>query len=99
MLISFDILRAFALFLNSWYTGKMLGYSSFKQLSDVTSSYCSALIITLSVYFLKYLPVSYWLILLFQVVIGFVVLITICEIVKQTEYLEIKNMILRLITN
>lgn len=86
-------------FLNSWYTGKKLGYSSFKQLSDVAPSYCVALIIALSVYFLKYLPVSYWLILLFQVVVGFVVLITICETVKQAEYLEIKNMILRLTTS
>lgn len=79
-------------FLNSYYTGKSLGYSSWMQLKDVAPSYGISLIVALSVYFLKYIPVSSWIILPLQVIVGACVLFFICETIKLEEYCEVKKM-------
>lgn len=80
-------------FLNSYYTGKRLGYTSWMQLRDVSVSYGVAFTIAVAVYFLKYLPLSYWAILPIQIVIGVSVGIIVCERLQLTEYTEIKNII------
>lgn len=76
-------------FLNSYYTGKKLGYSSLKQLSDVTPSYLLAFVVALSVFFFKYLPLTHWIILPIQIVIGIIVLISYCKLMKLEEYEEL----------
>lgn len=81
-------------FLNSYYTGKKLGYSSWKQLKDVAPSYGVAIAIALAVYFLKYLPFSHWVILPMQIIIGAIVFFIVCETTKLCEYKEIKNIAL-----
>lgn len=78
-------------FLNSYYTGKDLGYSSWMQLKDVAPSYCVATIVALSVFFFKYLPCSYWIILPIQIVVGIGVFFIVCEALKLPEYLEVKE--------
>lgn len=80
-------------FLNSYYSGKSIGYSSWMQLKDVLPSYEIAFVIALSVYFLKYLPLSYWIILPLQIVVGGLVFFIICKAFKVEEYEEIKEMI------
>ena len=82
-------------FLNSYYSGKELGYTSWMQLKDVAPSYGIGLVIVLSVYFLKYLPLSYWLILPMQIVIGIAVVLFLCEICGLSEYKEIKNIVVK----
>lgn len=91
MLIASIITGIISFFLNSYYTGKKLGYSSWKQLKDVAPSYGVAFIIALSVYFLKFLPLSNWIILPIQVLVGIIVFFVICEITKLQEYIEVKN--------
>lgn len=86
-------------FLNSWYTGKSLGYSSLKQLKDVAPSYAIALAIALSVYFLKFLPFSYWVILPLQIIVGALVGIIICELIHMTEYVECKKMLMKVMAS
>lgn len=83
-----------AFFLNSYYSGKLIGYSSWMQLKDVAPSYGLALLIAFSVFFFKYLPLSYWIILPIQLIVGIVVFFFVCESRKQEEYLEVKNMVL-----
>ena len=94
MLIGTIISGIIAFFLNSYYTGKELGYSSWMQLKDVAPSYGIAFLIALSVFFLKYLSLSYWIILPLQIIIGAVVLYTVCEMNKLPEYLEVKSIVL-----
>lgn len=93
MLIGSVIVGFIAFFLNSYYTGRSLGYSSWMQLKDVAPSYKVAFVIALTVYFLKYLPFSYWVILPLQIIIGLIVFFTICETVKMTEYIEVKEIV------
>ena len=83
-----------AYFLNSFWSGKMLGYSSWMQIKDVAPSYGVAILVSLSVWFLKFLPISNWLILPLQVVVGGIVLFMICWKVQLPECIEIKQLLI-----
>ena len=94
MLVASIVTGIISFFLNSYYTGKCLGYSSWKQLKDVIPSYVVAFVVALSIYFLKYLPVSHWVILPMQIIIGILVFFAIGESTKLSEYIEIKNIMI-----
>ena len=80
-----------AFFLNSYYTGKKLNYSSWKQLKDISSSFLVSSLIAIFVYFFKYLPFSYWIVLPLQLFIGCILLVVICEKIQLEEYNELKT--------
>lgn len=82
-------------FLNSYYTGRSLGYSSWMQLRDISPDYGVALLVAFSVYFFKFLPISNFIILPVQIVVGASVLILVCEKTKLSEYLELKGITLK----
>ena len=96
MLVASIVTGILGFFLNSYYTGKSLGYSSWMQLKDVSTSYMVACLIAISVFFLKYLPLSYFVILLCQLVCGMSTLWIICNVLNITEYNEIKNIVVSL---
>lgn len=84
-----------AYFLNSHYSGKLIGYSSWMQIKDFAPSYFVAILIAISVYFVKYLPFTYWIILPIQLIIGASVFFVISR--KMEEYSEVKMLILSVI--
>ena len=94
MLVGSIITGIIAFFLNSYYTGKSLRYSSWMQIKDVAPSYAVAIFIALSVFFLKYLPLSYWVVLPLQIVVGVSVGIILCEYLQLKEYKEVKGIAL-----
>lgn len=85
-------------FLNSYFPGKLLGYTSWMQLKDIAPSYGIATLIALSVYFLKYLPSSYWFILPLQISLGIIIFFLVCEKTKLEEYQESKAIVQPIIT-
>ena len=93
MLYTSVLTTIIAYFLNSFYSGKFLGYSSWMQIKDIAPSYGVAALVALSVFFLKYLPVSYWIVLLIQLILGCVLLICLCQKTKMEEYVELKRMV------
>ena len=93
MLVASILIGFVSLYLNSWYTGKALGYTFWKQLGDIAPSFGIAFAIALSVFFLKYLPISNWVILPIQIVVGVVVCIIACRKSQLEEYKEVMNMI------
>lgn len=93
MLIGSIVCGIISFFLNSYYTGKSLRYTSWMQLRDVAPCYGVAITIAVSVFFLKYLPLTYWIILPLQLVIGGVVFFVLCESIQLHEYLELKGII------
>ena len=95
MLVGSILVGIISFFLNSYYTGKSLHYTSWNQLCDVAPSYGVAFVIALSVFFLKYLPMSYWLILPIQIIVGIVVGFLLCENLQLGEYREIKSIALK----
>lgn len=80
-------------FLNSYFPGKLLGYSSWMQLRDITPSYGIAILIAIMVYFLKYLPLSFWVILPIQILLGAFIFFVTGHITKMKEYVELKRII------
>ena len=84
-------------FLNTYYTGKKLHYTSFMQLKDISVSYLIAVIMAVSVYFLKLLPLSCYIILALQILVGVFVFFLLCEIFKPSEYLDLKHMAIKVI--
>ena len=80
-------------FLNSYFPGKLLGYSSWMQIRDIAPSYGLAIFVSISVFFLKYLPISYWIILPMQIILGCTILLCVCQKTKMEEYVELKGMV------
>ena len=93
MLYANIVLSIICFFLNSYYTGKLLGYSSWMQIRDIAPSYGIASVVSVFVYFLKFIPLSYWIILPMQIVLGCSLILLICEKKRVDEYMEIKRMI------
>ncbi len=93
MLCGVVITGIIAFFLNSYYTGKELKYSSWMQLKDISGSFGLSFFIAIFVYFFKYLPISYWIILPMQLSVGGILIVLICEKSKMEEYLELKSII------
>ena len=91
MLVGSIVIGIISFFLNSYYTGRSLGYSSMKQLRDVAPSYLVAIIVGASVYFFKFLPLNEFGILSIQISLGIVVLFVVCEFFKLKEYEELKS--------
>ena len=95
MLVASILTGFVSLYLNSWYTGKALGYTFWKQLRDIAPSFGIAFAIAISVYFFKYLPISNWGILPIQIVIGMVVCIVTCQMSTIEEYKEVNAIIIK----
>lgn len=93
MLYTGFLTTVIAYFLNSYYSGKFLGYSSWMQIKDIAPSYGLAALVALSVFVLKFLPVSYWIVLPIQIVLGCAVLLCVCQMAKMEEYMELKRMV------
>lgn len=91
MLIAMVVESFLSFFLNSFYSGKLLGYTSWKQLKDIAPSYVVGFIVALSVYYFKFLPITYWFILPIQIVVGLSVFCVVCEVMKLEDYYEIKD--------
>ena len=64
------------------------------QLKDVAPSYEIALVTALSVYFFKYLPLSHFIVLPIQLVVGATVVLLICKMTHLQEYGEVKGMMM-----
>ncbi len=99
MLIASVFTGFISFFLNTYYTGKKLNYTSWMQLRDIMPSYGLAFTIALSVFFLKYLPFNYWFVLCLQVVVGIFVFFMMCHLFQLSEYRELKNISLSLFEN
>lgn len=94
MLYTTILTSIIAYFLNSYYSGRFLGYSSWMQIRDVAPSYLIAIAIAIPVYLIKYLPMSEWIILPMQIVVALVVFFVICIATNNEEFNEIKYMII-----
>lgn len=93
MLVGVIITGVISFFLNSYYTGKSLGYSSWMQIKDVAPDYLIAIIVAGSLYFFKYLPISMWAVLIIQIFFGFFVAIGLSYLLKIEAFKELQRII------
>lgn len=94
MLVAGIFAGLFCFFLNARWSGKLIGYSAWKQLKDIAPSFGVASIVALSVYFYKFMLLSYWIVLPLQIVTGIIVFITVCKVSGVGEYEEIRKVAL-----
>ena len=97
MLLASIIAGVISLYLNTWFTGKTLNYTFLKQLRDIAPSYGTALVIAIAVYFLKYLPFQYYIVLVIQIIVGMIVGFCISELFRFEEYRELKSIVIKAI--
>lgn len=81
-------------FLNSYFPGKLLGYTSWMQIKDVAPSFALSMTMAVVVYVFKYLPLSNWIILPIQIVVGLCIFILLCKITKIEESKELIKMLI-----
>lgn len=84
----------FAYYLNSYYSGKMLNYSMWQQIKDILPSLGISLVMMGLVYAVSLINLQPIWVLLLQLLAGFVTVVSICELVKLEEYVEIKRIFL-----
>lgn len=87
----------FSYYLNSYYSGTMLNYCIWQQIKDILPSFGIAMVMMLCVYAVSFIDLSPAWILLVQLLTGFFVTVSICEVTKYEEYIELKNILFRLI--
>ena len=83
-------------FFNSYYSKRIVGYGTLEQIKDVAPSYCLAFFISFAVHFFMYLPISYWIVLAIQFIVGIFLFLAICELSKKEEYMELKSIFLNI---
>ena len=94
MLVGSVISGWIALILNSYYSGKKFNYTWWMQLKDVTPSIIISLVMAVPVYLLTYLPLSYFIILPIQIIVGALIVFALCEWRKQEEYVQLKSIVI-----
>lgn len=97
MLLASILTGIISLYLNTWYTGKTLSYTFVKQIRDIAPSYFTALVIAAAVYFLKFLMLPYYVVLVLQIIVGIIVGLSISELLKFEEYIELKSIVIKMI--
>lgn len=91
LLIGNIIVGFISYFLNTAYSGKMLNYSSWAQLKDIRKSFVISISMAFPIWTLSFLPLTPFLILPIQVLLGGAVVYYMCEKMKLDEYLELKQ--------
>ena len=88
-----------AYYLNSYWSGRLIGYSFRQQVRDILPSFLLALLMGLVVGALGYfLPLSPGLVLLAQLTAGAIFVWSISELIKFKEYLYLKSLVTEKLT-
>jgi hypothetical protein len=94
MIVGMMINTLFAYYLNSYWSGRFIGYSFKEQVLDLLPSFGLALTMGIAVFFLgKTLPFNNLVILIIQVITGAGFILTICEVTKFRDYIFIKELV------
>ena len=88
------IVGIISFWLNSIFSGKMIGYSTTSQLKDILPSFSIAAIMAISIFPINYFNFPSIGTLCIQIIVGACMVIFLGEIFKLPEYLELKNIVL-----
>lgn len=83
-----------AFFLNSYYSADLIGYPTLRQIRDVLPTFLVSFMVAGCMWGLSFLPLSYYIILPLQLIVGLVLAYLIYERIKLPEYMEIRSMVL-----
>jgi len=95
MLIGMILISFIAYFINSYWSGRFIGYSSKEQIIDILPSFGVASLMAILVFLLNIiLPFNYVTKLIIQLVVGAAFVIIFCELTKFRDYLFIKDIVI-----
>jgi O-antigen/teichoic acid export membrane protein len=84
------ILSIISYYLNSYYTGVLIGYGVSAQLRDLAPYLILSVLMGITVYIGGLLPYpNYWSMLLVQIAIGIVIYISLCRMFRLTAFMEV----------
>lgn len=86
-----------AYYLNAYYSGPFLNYSIKEQVKDILPSFGVAVAMAAPVYAMSFIPLNPFILLPLQIVAGAIITISICEVTKLPEYLELKGIAIPII--
>lgn len=84
-------------YLNAYYSGPLLNYSIKEQIKDITPSLGVAMAMAVPVFAMSFIQLNPFILLPLQIVAGAIISISICEVTKLPEYLEIKGIAMPII--
>lgn len=87
------VVSCISYYLNAYYSGPFLNYSIKDQIIDILPSFFVAVIMAVPVYIISYLPLPSYFLFPIQIISGAIIVITICELKKLPEYIELKNIV------
>lgn len=83
--------------LNSYYSGKYIGYSTKDQIKDILPSLGVAFAVALPVFGISFMPLNPFILLPIQIVVGVVIAFGLLEWTKLEEYKELKQIALPIV--
>lgn len=84
----------FAYYLNSYYSGKFLNYSTIAQVKDILPSFGVAVLMAILTYAVSLISLSPFILLPLQILVGTIVTFVLCEWLQLEEYKEIKKIVI-----
>ena len=91
MLITSVFTGMISYYLNAYYTSPLLDYGIKEQVKDILPSFGVAFAMAVPVFAMSFIPLNPFILLPLQIVAGAIITISICEVTKLPEYLEIKG--------
>ncbi len=95
MIIGMMVNTLIAYYLNSYWSGRFIGYSYKQQVVDILPSFGLALTMALFVYLLGlFLPFPYLWKLVIQITAGAIFILLFCEITRFRDYIFVKELVI-----
>lgn len=98
IMLIFSVVNSFlSLWINGYYSSKLINYSITDQIKDILPSFLVSISVAAVMYLISLLPLSVYIVLTLQVTTGFILAILLYEKIKLNEYLEIKQICLNIL--
>lgn len=97
MLVASAVESWIAIFLYTFYTNKYYKYSALDQLKDILPSFGVSLLMAIPVYFLSYIPITGYILLPIQLLLGILIIVILGRVFGIEEYLYVKEMLYGLV--
>ncbi len=81
-----------AYYLNTYYSGRLINYSILAQVKDVMPGFVIAMSMAATVWCITLLPLSFWVMLPLQILVGVAIFFALNEYFKLSEYFELKQL-------
>ncbi|MEG2070909.1 MAG: oligosaccharide flippase family protein, partial [Bacteroidales bacterium] len=95
MLWSGFFVNIIAVYMNTYYSKKLINYSLQEQLRDILPFFMISSMMGILVWSLSLLDLSVWVILPLQLFSGFIIYVGLNELYRSEDYVEIRNIVIR----